>query len=101
MLPVMTLVCGMPFINRRTNTLCAPIALAATSPATMPCQSVASLIGGPNTSMAAKTASSAASSKSIDGNNGRPASRARPTSAAVNATATRKATITRSLPATA
>ena len=48
-LPVMTLVCGMPFIRSRTSTLCAPIAMAANRPATMPCQSLASLIGGPNT----------------------------------------------------
>src|SRR5262249_7829417 len=66
-LPVITLVCGMSFIRSRTKTLCAPIAIAANTPATMPCQSRASRTSGPNTRMAAKTASKNVSSASIHG----------------------------------
>ena len=99
MLPVMTLVCGMPFIRSRTSTLCAPMALAATRPATMPCQSRAFWIVGPNSSMAAKIASSAASSASINGSAVRPVLRASPISAAVMAAARTNATMARSFPA--
>src|SRR5262249_48218795 len=75
-LPVITLVCGMSFIRSRTKTLCAPIAIAANTPATMPCQSRASRTSGPNTRMAAKTASKNASSASIHGSAATRASRA-------------------------